>query len=167
MQEITGKLQAEALDRLKPLAIQLAKEGKTSREITTILFEQMNLSVCHLYKKDLEPISVIMSKALARPADSKIEQKFYELLLEEKIPFKFQYNIGPYRADYLVAGFLVVEIDGPQHNKGYDANRDKYMRRMGYKVIRVPIWILGACPEAVLTEIRGAIKFCVIATRGG
>lgn len=80
------------------------------------------------------------------------------MLASKGIRFEFQYTIGPYRADFLFADFIVFEIDGPQHNKDYDDARDKYMRGLGYKIIRAPLWILTTDPEAVIEEIQEAIR---------
>ena len=50
-------------------------------------------------------------------AQSKAERIFYVKLVEQKIPFYFQYPVGPYyTADYLIDEILDVELDGPYHN---------------------------------------------------
>jgi len=94
-------------------------------------------------------------------AQSKAERIFYVKLVEQKIPFYFQYPVGPYRADFLIKEILNVEIDGPQHNSPEqnrkDQQRNSYFQRMGYKVLRVPIWLLSINLVAVLDEIQEII----------
>lgn len=81
---------------------------------------------------------------------------------ERQIPFYFQYAVGPYCADFLIKEILDLEIDGPTHNvpgqKQKDQRRNSYFQKMGYKVLRVPIWLLSINIEAVLDEIQEIIK---------
>jgi very-short-patch-repair endonuclease len=164
MKEITGKLQADALDELTPLAVSLAKEGMDSDQIASILHAQVQCKTKRLYEdernkpKSVSQILVGVLDEERRKADSKIELILYRMLSESKIKFSFQYKIGPYTADYLVNGFLVIELDGPQHSKKRDDIRDFYMKKMGYKVIRVPVWVLASCPESVVETIKEVSK---------
>lgn len=95
-------------------------------------------------------------------AQSIAERIFYVKLKELQIPFHFQYPVGPYWADFMVKEILDVEIDGPIHHvpgqKQKDQRRNSYFQRMGYKVLRVPIWLLSINIEAVLDEIQEIIK---------
>lgn len=53
------------------------------------------------------------------------------------VPFRRQYSIGPYFADYCCVPLrLVVEVDGPWHTPAADAARDAFMRRLGFTVLR-------------------------------
>lgn len=164
MQEITQKLHKKVMDDFYPIAEQLAKEGKNKDEIVAIYQRQMNLKIHQYYNKKQSLISTkeifgsILQKIDKGDANSKAEQIFYEMLIDNNIKFQFQFPIGQYKADYLFGGFLVVELDGAQHNKEHDDRRDKYMRSMGYKIIRVPIWVLVSCPDAVLQEIQEVLK---------
>ena len=96
-------------------------------------------------------------------AQSKAERIFYVKLVEQKIPFYFQYPVGPYyTADYLINEILDVELDGPYHNnpeqKEKDKRRDLYFIKMGYKVLRVPIWLFSLNEQAVFDEIQEIIS---------
>jgi len=166
MQEITQKLHKKVMDEFLPIAEELASSGYNKDYIVAAFQKQLKLKVNQYYGEKHSAMTHVGDllgdyETLVKsqiPADSKAEQVFYNLLCERGMRFKFQYNIGPYRVDYLFSGYLVVELDGPQHSKTHDDARDAYMRRMGYKIIRVPIWILVSCPEAVIEEIQEAIK---------
>jgi very-short-patch-repair endonuclease len=59
------------------------------------------------------------------------------------LKFRRQQAAGPYVVDFFCHGSaLVLEIDGESHNRGdqpeRDAERDEYLRRNGYKVLRIP-----------------------------
>jgi very-short-patch-repair endonuclease len=76
------------------------------------------------------------------------------MLLNNGIKCKFHYKIGPYEADYLLNDDIVLELDGPMHGTKKDERKDKYLRRMGYKVVRIPIWVLANDPKAVISAIQ-------------
>jgi very-short-patch-repair endonuclease len=55
--------------------------------------------------------------------------------------FRRQHPIGPYIADfYCSAARLVIEVDGAVHTEdrqiAHDAQRDAYMRGLGYRILR-------------------------------
>ncbi|MCK9487239.1 MAG: endonuclease domain-containing protein [Dehalococcoidia bacterium] len=53
--------------------------------------------------------------------------------------FRRQHRIGPYIVDFIcLERRLVVEVDGAQHadRVGYDAARDTYLLRAGFRVLR-------------------------------
>jgi very-short-patch-repair endonuclease len=53
--------------------------------------------------------------------------------------FRRQVPIGPYIADFVCAErMLIIELDGRLHQgrKDYDAQRDEYLIRLGYRVWR-------------------------------
>ena len=161
MQEITKKLHKQALNLFYPVIEQMAEEGASEEQIVDAFQKHLNIKTRQYHQRDDGPktISALMNGILDKvKADSHTEQIFYDLLINRKIRFQFQYKIGPYKADYLLAGFIVVEIDGPQHSKSHDDARDKYMRRMGYKIIRVPTWVLVMDPDAVIEEIESLMK---------
>ena len=58
--------------------------------------------------------------------------------------------------DFLIAEVLVFEIDGPMHllRQEYDEQRIKYIKRMGYEVMRIPVAILAMAPEIIIEEIK-------------
>lgn len=166
MQEITKKLHKKVMEDFRPIAESLAMEGRSSGEIVDVFKKQLNLKAKQYYDKNhrLSSMSDIFSNGniidfcCKQSADSRAEKIFFEMLTDKNIEFKFQFPVGPYKADFLFAGYLVVELDGPQHDKDHDERRDKYMRGMGYKIIRVPIWILMSCPESVIEEIKEVIE---------
>ena len=60
----------------------------------------------------------------------------------EGIKFRRQSPIGPYIVDFVcLAARLVVEIDGDFHEaenrRRHDANRDAYLRSLGFTVLRI------------------------------
>ncbi|MGI6856562.1 endonuclease domain-containing protein [Mesorhizobium sp. 1B3] len=68
---------------------------------------------------------------------------WYELraLKPQGLKFRRQSPVGPYVVDFVcLAVRLVVEVDGDTHEteKGlsHDANRDRYLRSLGYAVLR-------------------------------
>jgi len=164
MKEISKRLHDKHMNDFLPFAEQLAAEGARENEIVRAYHAWLKSKTQNYYSKaksGMTPLMTAIKAALTQAkGDSKAEVIFYQILESAGINFKFQFPIGPYRADFLIAGFLVLEIDGPQHLKSgkKDDARDKYMRTMGYKIIRVPLSILCACPEAVIEEIQEVVK---------
>ena len=75
--------------------------------------------------------------------------------------FKRQEWIGPFIADFLcMQAMLIVEVDGSQHgdHAGYDHDRDAYLKREGYRVLRVWNNEVTVDLEAVLIAIRAALS---------
>jgi very-short-patch-repair endonuclease len=157
MQEITKKLRDDAYKHLTPMMLQLEAEGVPFDKIMDTTKKVIDAKVQTYYKKIPKRFDEILKTVKFEP-DSKAEAVFYKMLKDRGITFQFHYAIGPYKADYLFNNFLVFEIDGAKHNAKKDDRRDKYMREMGYKVMRVPIWILAMNPEAILDEIQEAMK---------
>jgi very-short-patch-repair endonuclease len=76
--------------------------------------------------------------------------------------FRREHPIGPYRADFACLELgIVIELDGGQHTTNeaqhYDARRDAYMKRLGWRVVR--IWNLDwfQNPDGVLRVIDETI----------
>lgn len=83
--------------------------------------------------------SILKERALnMRINPTKSEKRFAELLEINNIPFKQQYVIGNYIADFVV-NKTVIELDGSSHigREIYDQIRDSNIRSLGFKVIRV------------------------------
>ena len=159
MRKITAKLHQESLEKLKPLIVQLVSEGVDRNKIVQTTKRYVESRVNNYYRKfnSMGRLALRVAQALGKKAeDSKAELIFYNLLEKENISFKFQYKIGPYRVDYLIGDDLVVELDGPLHNKEHDSKRDEYLRKMGYRVLRIPIFVASLSPEAVIKEIKEA-----------
>lgn len=151
------------MNDFRPFAEQLAAEGANEKEIVRSYQAWLKAKTYNYYSHiagKMTPLASIIQGIQEKRADSKAEVIFYDILASANINFQFQFPIGPYTADFLIAGFLVLEIDGQQHaqRKEKDEARDRYMRKMGYKVLRVPLHILCACPEAVIDEIKEAVK---------
>jgi very-short-patch-repair endonuclease len=163
MQEITERLYKKVMDDFYPVAVDLAIQGHNEDSIVSVFQAQLKIKTQQYYNKEHSPKSIgeILTSVLPsideKKADSKAESIFYKMLTNRGLKFEFQYSIGPYKADYLFGGFLVVELDGPEHKKDHDEKRDSYMRRMGYKIIRVPIFVLVSCPDAVIDAIEEAL----------
>ena len=161
MNEITEKLHKQAFDEFAPKIGELANQGMTEKEIVGFFTSYLKGKTGNFYaqQKQLQPIGIVLKTITdKKKVDSKAEGIFYNILENAGIPFKFQYKIGPYRADYLVDGFLVVELDGPHHDKLKDEIRDKYLEKMGYKVMRVPLYMAIAIPDVILDEIKQLIN---------
>jgi len=60
-------------------------------------------------------------------------------LREMPVKFRRQVPLGPYICDFVAYGpRLVVEVDGEQHaDSEHDRVRDAYLRRLGFRVLRV------------------------------
>lgn len=152
------KIKAEVTGRLTDIFGEMIPRNKipvVQKYINAYIKNKQNI----YYNTDI-PFKSIIESLSKGTADSKAEIIFYELLTKNRIPFKFQYKIDPYRVDYLINNSLVFELDGPghRHTKAYDDRRDKYIEKLGYEVMRVPLSILVMSPELVIDEIRERMK---------
>jgi very-short-patch-repair endonuclease len=61
------------------------------------------------------------------------------LLDRLNIRYQFQKVVGGYIPDFVLEGKKILELDGKYHKKqqAYDSHRDKVLRKMGYKVLRI------------------------------
>lgn len=164
MNEITEKLYQDMMAEFYPVAKELAAAGNDQDTIVNTFIKQLNLKVKQYYDNQKKP-SVLENIFKAIPtakekekADSKAEIIFYQMLRQNNIQFKFQYPIGPYRADYLVDGFLVIELDGPHHQNKHDKRRDAYLNKLGYEVLRIGLVGMAWNPEKALELINKAIS---------
>lgn len=161
MNEITRRLRKKAIQTSRPLVAQLVAEGLEKNMIVQAVKRFTESKMNQFYHKQAElprmgrSLDALINDVKA--ADSKAEVIFYNMLCDNDISFQFQYVIGPYCADYLVGESLVVELDGPQHDKAKDARRDKYLRSMGYEVLRIPLWTVAMDHESVIAEIKPAM----------
>jgi len=158
MKKNTERLCKKALAEMEPFIEQLAREGLRGRDLTDKVDAAVRSRIRAFYnKKDsFTHASMLIAEifGVIKSADSKAEAILYDLLQQEGVRFKFQYSIGPYEADYLIGDDLVLELDGPQHSTQRDARRDAYLRRMGYRVLRVPVWVLAVNPQEIIDEIK-------------
>ena len=93
---------------------------------------------------------------------------WYDFLKTYPVPFRRQYQIGCYYADfYCYKARLVVELDGTQHTDpagiAYDQNRTRFMEQQGLAVLRfsnLDVWrnFSGVCQAihmAVTSRMQG------------
>jgi BirA family biotin operon repressor/biotin-[acetyl-CoA-carboxylase] ligase len=77
--------------------------------------------------------------------------------------FKRQVPITPYVADFLCASArLVVELDGPPHDKAQqiakDAARDRWFRSQGFTVLRFSNELVFGGLALVMREVLAALE---------
>ena len=158
MRKITKSLIKKMLDDFKPVAEDMAKNGLDEDKIVHAFISHIKIKQSQYYSQRNQPelIKNIMYKAIKKLKSriSKAELIFHELLEINNIKFEYQYPIGPYFADFMVNNSLVLEIDGPYHDKRHDDTKDKYLKKMGYRVMRVPLTILFHSPQALIKEIQ-------------
>jgi very-short-patch-repair endonuclease len=77
--------------------------------------------------------------------------------------FHRQRVIGRYICDFVsLDSGLIVEVDGSQHvtveGKAYDSRRDKYLRSLGFRVLRFSDYDVLKNMEGVISTILNSIK---------
>jgi len=77
--------------------------------------------------------------------------------------FRRQHSIGPYIADFFCPEFrVIVELDGAGHRTELgverDAQREKFLKRFGIRVIRFENKLVFENLEGVLDAIRAFLK---------
>ena len=77
----------------------------------------------------------------------------------EGLKFRRQVPIGRYVVDFLCLRHrLIVEADGPHHEDSlHDIERDAWLGRQGFRILRVPNKEIEDWPERVLDRIRAAV----------
>jgi very-short-patch-repair endonuclease len=102
---------------------------------------------------------------MTKPPPSQAERTMWWRLRMKRMGAKFrrEHPIGPYRADFACLELgIVIELDGGQHladcAQHYDAQRNDYMNRLGWRVVR--IWTLDwfQKPDGALKAIDEAIQ---------
>lgn len=73
-----------------------------------------------------------------------------------------QVKIPPYRADFLINRWLVVEIDGATYHSSPEAierdkARDDFLREHGYSVLRIPASVVFATPDEAINRVKIAL----------
>ena len=93
---------------------------------------------------------------------SPAEIKLWQVLRgrPQGLKFHHQHPVGPFVADfYCPARKLIVEVDGVAHEMGDNPRRDDWrdvwMRKRGYRVVRIPAAEVMADVETVLLHILG------------
>lgn len=77
------------------------------------------------------------------------------------LKWRHQTPLGPFFADMLCfSEKLVIEVDGDTHAvaEGYDASREDFMAREGYRTIRVTNADVMTNLEGVLTQISFSLR---------
>ena len=165
MNETIKKLRREAANNFIPIAEDMYKHGKSLIEIEITLEKYIEQKKRQFYQKKrkhsirLNTREVIDKVYKLQNADSLAEAIFYDMLEKAKIPFEFQYKIGPYRVDYLINKTIVLECDGKHHQfqRGYDRNRDWYLEGLGYHVVRMSWDLICQIPDIVIDELKNLI----------
>lgn len=158
MQEITKKIRDNALKDFMPIMEDMAKEGMDSDHIARAFKTHCDSKIKQFYAPKIQDLKSVINDIDLNKADSKAELVLYKRIKERGIPFVFQKVIGYYKADYVFDDSIILEIDGVGHDKERDEKRDNYLRKMGYKVIRVPLWILSMDVDAVIDSVQEVMK---------
>lgn len=166
MNEIIERIKQESFTKIKSILIDMAEQGKTPKEIVAFFNDYVRAKLTEYYNKQKEPtrIGSHISSMIANLRDantSKAEIILAGLFEEHGISYKYQYQVGPYKADFLIGENILLELDGPIHendiHKQIDKRRDKYFRRMGYQVIHVPLKLLAIDPHLLVRTIKEEI----------
>jgi very-short-patch-repair endonuclease len=108
--------------------------------------------------------AVLEERAQAmRAAPSWSEASLWRCLKASQLGTRFirQAPLGRFVVDFLApAARLAVEVDGPYHARRVtaDARRDRVLRRLGYRVLRLPA-------ELVEKDVAGAVELVRAALR--
>lgn len=154
MSEITANQKNKFIEKVLPLADQLRKEGLSDREIEGVVYQFVKNEKRKFYHQPYPDSLKVDFITRINDLGSKAEAVVYFFLQKYDIDFKTQYEIGPYRADFLVDSLIVLEIDGPQHDEEHDRIRDRFIRKKGFKIVRVPIWVFSVDPDSVVERIN-------------
>ena len=108
------------------------------------------------YNKNLKELARVLRKNMT-DAETRLWSKIRRKQLK-KFQFYRQKNIGDYIVDfYCPAAKLIIEIDGDQHyseeNIEKDEARDKFLKDLGFRVLRFSNSDVFKNIEGVVTEI--------------
>ena len=97
-----------------------------------------------------------------RKAPSTSERLLWSLLRDRRfagLKFRRQAPLGRYVVDFLCLRHrLIVEADAPSHHPLRDAERDDWLRKAGFRVLRIPERDVGERRDDVLTQILAALE---------
>ena len=104
-----------------------------------------------------------LSTALRKNQTKEEKHLWYDFLRQYPVRFNRQKVLGPYIVDfYCASAKLVIELDGSQHysEKGSDEDqiRDRYLNRLGIKVVRYSNLEINREFEAVCMDIVEHVK---------
>ncbi len=99
-----------------------------------------------------------------RLSPTETEQELWRAISRSQlgVPFRRQVPVDRYIVDFLAPSIkLAVEVDGSCHARrvAADARRDRVLRRLGYRVLRLPA-------ELVLRNLEEAVARIVAALTG-
>ena len=92
------------------------------------------------------------------------ESALWRLISGKKLGVAFRRQVplgGRFIADFVApSARLVVEVDGPCHKSRSraDARRDRVIRRLGYRVLRLEAQLVMQQPELAMAHIRAALQ---------
>jgi very-short-patch-repair endonuclease len=94
--------------------------------------------------KIYNPQTIVHARTLRKTQTPHEAKLWYYLRSKRFQSFKFrrQFPIGKYIVDICcVKAKLIIELDGGQHNEEhalkYDEDRDRYLQRQGYRILRI------------------------------
>jgi very-short-patch-repair endonuclease len=98
-----------------------------------------------------------------RNGGTKHERKLWGMLSRLRPKFTRQLPIGPYYADFACRqGKLIVELDGGQHAESQsDAERDGFLQREGWTIVRIWNNELDDNPEGVFQAVADRAAECL------
>ena len=124
----------------------MSKEEYYRLEISENLRRKM-VEIARQFRKTTTPSEALLWKALR---GKKVEG----------IKFRRQQPIGPFIVDFYAPAYrLVVEVDGPIHDKQYAADRDRqeFLESLGLQFLRLSASRVENDLSAALADIRFAI----------
>jgi very-short-patch-repair endonuclease len=154
----------------------LPRSARTSRDNIPVTSPQRTLEDL---KRDVDPgvlrqairqaelrrLPVDAAALVGDRAASPLELAFLQLCQRHHLPEpEANARVGPYRVDFLWREqLLVVETDGRRYHRGLiatedDRERDRYLRKIGYEVLRFTYEQVTESPRVVATEVRAALN---------
>ncbi|MDI1345508.1 MAG: DUF559 domain-containing protein [Pseudolabrys sp.] len=108
------------------------------------------------------PQATIRARSMRREATN-AERKLWLLLRDRRLgkaKFRRQAPVGPYITDFVCLRLkLIVEADGGQHaENAYDLERDGWLTREGYVVVRYGNIDILNNSEGVLADLNSRIE---------
>ncbi len=112
-------------------------------------------------RKDLKSF-----RSSLRKSSTSAESTLWDMLKSRKLDgrkFRRQYSIGSFIADFCCPSEkLIIELDGDLHGEYHkiqkDENRDKYLLRLGFTVLRFENRFVFQEPEYIKSEIRKVLN---------
>lgn len=113
-------------------------KGKLLKQFVKGPYARHNLDrinyVMKIYRKQTKKLNTNEEKVINR-------LKEHNIWCETQQPIPILSSGGKLEHLYLadiVVGKTIIEVDGPQHKKAYDRERDELTASLGYKTIRIP-----------------------------